>query len=61
MKLAIASLLVGSAVAFAPTANVVRSNSALNMATATDAKVSKQNICYWKENWILGGIRIVSQ
>ena len=39
MKLAIASLLVGSAVAFAPTANVVR-NSALNMATATDAKVS---------------------
>jgi fructose-bisphosphate aldolase class II len=37
MKLAIASLLVGSAVAFAPTANVVR-NSALNMATATDAK-----------------------
>ena len=39
MKLAIASLLVGSAVAFAPTTNVVR-NSALNMATATDTKVS---------------------
>jgi hypothetical protein len=34
MKLAIASLLVGSAVAFAPAATPMR-NSALNMATET--------------------------
>ena len=39
MKLAIATLLVGSAAAFAPTATTVR-NTALNMAeTATETKV----------------------
>ena len=41
MKLAIATVLAGSAAAFAPSATVVR-NSALNMAeTATEAKVRK--------------------
>ena len=40
MKLSIATLLVGSAAAFAPSATNVR-NSALKMAeTATEAKVS---------------------
>jgi hypothetical protein len=38
MKLAIASLLVGSAAAFAPAATPMR-NSALNMATDTAEKV----------------------
>ena len=39
MKLAIATLLVGSAAAFAPAASTVR-NTALNMAeTATETKV----------------------
>ena len=41
MKLAIATLLVGSAAAFAPAATTVR-NTALNMAeTATETKVRK--------------------
>ena len=39
MKLAIASLLVGSAAAFAPSASVGARSSALNMATATTEKV----------------------
>ena len=38
MKLAIATLLVGSAAAFSPAATVSR-NSALSMSTATEEKV----------------------
>ena len=49
MKLAIATLLVGSAAAFAPTATTVR-NTALNMAeTATETKVRKCHL-FWKED-----------
>ena len=40
MKLAIASLLVGSAAAFAPAASFGVRNTALNMATETAEKVS---------------------
>jgi len=51
MKLAIATLLVGSAAAFAPAATTVR-NTALNMAeTATETKVRLCHICF--ENKIL--------
>lgn len=39
MKLAIASLLVGSAAAFAPAASFGVRNTALNMATETAEKV----------------------
>jgi hypothetical protein len=39
MKLAIASLLVGSAAAFAPGATFNARNTALNMATETAEKV----------------------
>ena len=44
MKLAIASLLVGSAAAFAPAATPIRS-SALNMATATATEKVRYKIC----------------
>jgi len=49
MKLAIATLLVGSAAAFAPAATTVR-NTALNMAeTATETKVRIVVICFKNE------------
>ena len=44
MKLAIASLLVGSAAAFAPAATPIRS-SALNMATETATEKVRYKIC----------------
>lgn len=43
MKLAIATLLIGSAAAFAPTASFGVRNSALNMATETTEKVCKSS------------------
>jgi len=52
MKLAIATLLVGSAAAFAPAATTVR-NTALNMAeTATETKVRKCHL-YLKRRFYL--------
>lgn len=43
MKLAIASLLVGSAAAFAPAQEAFRAPTSLQ-ATATDAKVRRENL-----------------